>query len=108
MHDSITKTTADRIKSFIRPGVETGIIPRDEYQVVAGALRNLSGAPRPSTPPTTAALLTLAQAADRLSCSKRTVSRMIRAGRLPAVHLTPGAHKSLRVREVDIASLCIG
>lgn len=109
MQPTITKTTADRIKSFLKPAVDTGAIPRDEYEAFVNALRGLTAAgqaegPAGTQPPS--GLLTLAQAAERLSCSKKTVSRMIEGGRLNAVYLTPGANKSLRIRDRELTALC--
>lgn len=60
-------------------------------------------------PNTTAAAetagLTIAEAAERLKVSTRTVSRYIAAGTLPATRIT---HKTVRIKESDVVALLGG
>lgn len=60
-----------------------------------------------STTPATAetADLTIAEAAERLKVSTRTVSRYIAAGKLPAARIT---HKTVRIKESDVVALLGG
>ena len=44
---------------------------------------------------------TIREVAEMLGVSKRTVYRLIRAGSLPVVELTPGGHKRIAVRSLD-------
>lgn len=50
-------------------------------------------------------LLTIAEAAERLKVSTRTVSRYIAAGTLPATRIT---HKTVRIKESDVVALIGG
>lgn len=49
--------------------------------------------------------LTIADAAERLKVSTRTVSRYISAGKLPATRIT---HKTVRIKESDVVALLGG
>lgn len=50
----------------------------------------------------TTRLMTFREVADYLSLSPRTVERMVHAGELPAVRLSP---RAVRFREVDVRDL---
>lgn len=50
-------------------------------------------------------LLTIEEAAERLKVSKRTVSRYISSGRLPATRIT---RKTVRIKAADVAALAEG
>ena len=49
--------------------------------------------------------LTLDEVAGELKCSRDTVTRLIKAGRLPAKDLGQGKHSNYRVRRGDLAAL---
>ena len=51
---------------------------------------------------TTDTLLTLAEVADRLRVSTRTVKRILSRGELPSVRLTSGPGPTVRIREKDL------
>ncbi|UGC98055.1 hypothetical protein [Oceanospirillum phage vB_OsaM_PD0307] len=54
---------------------------------------------------TAVAELTIAEAAERLKVSTRTVSRYIASGKLPAARVT---HKTVRIKESDVVALLGG
>lgn len=58
-----------------------------------------------TTAPAETAELTIADAAERLKVSTRTVSRYISAGKLPATRIT---HKTVRIKESDVVALLGG
>lgn len=51
-------------------------------------------------------LLKLQDAANWLSCSRRYLDELIRAGRLRAVRLDPGSAKTARVSTADLVAFC--
>lgn len=53
-------------------------------------------------------MLTVAEAARRLSCSTRTVARMLDDGTLSRRYLRPGNAKSLRVSAIEVEALACG
>ena len=73
-------------------------------ETLVAALRAYDAGDRPATVPA-GQLLTLREAADRLSCSRHSLWRMIRAGQLPAV--TIGA-RARRVPEAAVVALAKG
>ncbi len=104
MQAALSPATATRIRQFLKPLADAGAIPPLEFDLVARSIRDLTR-PTDTPPPPPAALLTLATAAERLACSKKTVSRLVHTGRLAPVYLTGTAPKSLRVRASEVAAL---
>lgn len=60
--------------------------------------------PPPSHPPADHRMLTIAQAAERLSVSPRTIRRLIGAGRLPAARIGVGG-RLVRIHPHDVRML---
>ena len=105
MSVSVNTSTMSSLRRIAKSAVELGAITRQEYREVMQLLRDLQR-DRAVKPGRKAALVPLKVAAERLSCGKRSVSRMLHDGRLTAVHLKPGSAKSLRVRETELDALC--
>jgi excisionase family DNA binding protein len=107
---TISPNTAGIIVPFLKTLAASGTIPRTEANAAAVLLRGAAhkgGAAQPAAE-TLPQLLTLAQAAERLACSRRTVSRMICDKTLTARYLRPGHAKSLRVSAIEVESLTCG
>jgi hypothetical protein len=103
---TVTDSALNRVREFTRPAVAAGLIRREELAAILAAARAASRSGPPAAPePEAGRLLTLAEAGRRLSCCKKTVARLLQRGALPRVYLTPGAAKSLRVREADVIGL---
>ena len=57
---------------------------------------------RRAVPPAKAGLLIIGEAAAQMRCSVKTVRKLVKAGRLPAIRLTGGKTDPLRFRLLDV------
>lgn len=110
MQTRISATTAETIGAMAISMGRTGALPRTEASAAAAVLRDAAKAQKPENEGRKKAtgLLTTAQVAVRLNCSKRTVERMAGEGSLTRRYLRPGNAKSLRFSEAEVEVLCTG
>lgn len=95
----LSKNTIQLVKSFCKPGVDTGVIPHDEFKELLTLARQENcqeNQPRH--------YLTTNEVAERLHCSTKTVHRMREAGKIRGVFLTD-SKKSLRIPEDELELL---
>lgn len=52
-------------------------------------------------------VLTVPEVAELLRCSQLTIRSLIRAGRLPALNISKGAHPVYRVDQADLERLAV-
>jgi excisionase family DNA binding protein len=107
MQTRISEDTARTAAELLRTMGKTGSLPKTEANAAAAILRS---AAKPNGPETTrpkaTGLLTTAQVATRLNCSRRSVFRMADDGVLTRRFLRPGNAKSLRFIEAEVMALC--
>lgn len=110
MKTRISATTAETIGAMAISMGKTGALPRTEANAAAAVLRDAAKGQKPESEAgrRAAKLLTTAQVAERLTCSKRTVERMADEGGLTRRYLRPGNAKSLRFSEAQVEALCTG
>ncbi len=111
MQQRISPTTAGIIAPVLNGLAASGTIPRSEATAAAAVLREAtrSGSnPTQPTPETRSQLLTVAETARRLSCSPRTIARMLDDGTLRRRYLRPGNAKSLRIAATEVETLANG
>ncbi len=99
----ITKTTIATIRQFCKPGIDTGLIPSDQFQELLKLVKNSGADDRPDRPN----MLTVKQVAVMLHCSTKSIHRMRQAGRLRGTYLN-ASKKSLRFPEKAIRDLVEG
>lgn len=90
----VTLATVHHIREFSKPAVTVGLIHPQEFQEAFRILEEQGESPH--------RLETRQDAAKRLRCHPKTVSRMIQRGIIRAVELIPGNAKSQRVRSDDV------
>ena len=103
----IARPTAAAVCPIIQSLGKTGAIPHSEALACVAILRAAATpaktkdeAPRPVS-----GMLTTAQVADRLQCSRKTVLRMADDGTLARHFLRPGKAKSLRFSDAEVSAL---
>jgi excisionase family DNA binding protein len=98
----ITQTTITTIRQFCKPAIDAGVIPADQFrELITLAKQDSGGAAQAATDKR---MLTVAQVADQLQCSTKTVHRMKTSGRLPGTYLT-ASRKSLRFSQKALDAL---
>lgn len=108
MHPCISPATAELGANLLKTMSSQGLVPKTEAQAAAAILLAAAKKPKDEAAPTAAAprLLTTAQAAERLTCSRKTVLRMADDGLLTRRYLRPGNAKGLRFAEAEVSALC--
>jgi len=104
----ISKKTAKISASLIRTMGDQGVLPKTEAQAAAAVLLSAATAPKADARQTRdkPRLVTTGQAAERLSCSRKTILRMADDGVLTRRYLRAGNAKSLRFCEAELSALC--
>jgi excisionase family DNA binding protein len=104
----ISKDTAKLGSNLLRTMAKQNLLPSSEARAAAAVLMDATKSPKSDSKPDAAKprLLTTAQAAECLSCSRKTVLRMADDGQLTRRYLRPGNPKSLRFSEAELAALC--
>ncbi len=98
----ITENTIRSVKQFVKPGIESGLIPREQFDLMVKAARGNDSRKEPKRYP--AEMLTVKKVAEILNCSTKTVYRMRDNGTLKGVYLTE-SRKSLRFSMKGIEKL---
>lgn len=96
----VTQKTVNFIQQFCRPGIESGMIPREQLDEMINAVTTEKSDAEVRARPR---MLSAKQVAELLNCSTTTVHRMKSSGRLKGVHLTE-SRKSLRFPLSEIAA----
>ena len=99
----ITENTIRAVKQFVKPGIESGLIPRDQFEEMVKAARSRDG--KPEKPQLE--MLTVKKVAEIFDCSAKTVFRMRDSGSLKGVYLTD-SRKSLRFARSEIERVIEG
>jgi hypothetical protein len=103
----ISKATAKISASLIRTMGDQGVLPKTEAQAAAAVLLSAAKSRKPGAKAGgKPCLLTTAEVATRLSCSRKSVFRISDDGHLTRRYLRPGNPKSLRFIEAEVSALC--
>ncbi|MDT9267280.1 MAG: helix-turn-helix domain-containing protein [Limnospira sp. PMC 737.11] len=88
----LSESTITLIEQITRPLASSGAMHPNERTALLRIIKSASPVPQKERK-----LLTLAEAAAALSVSKKTITRMVDAGELDAVHLRKGSPRTIRI-----------
>ncbi len=90
----ITENAIRTVRQFAKPGIESGLIPRDQFDEIIAAARTHATKGADSPKRKQVEMLTVKKVAEILNCSTKTVFRMRDSGALKGIYLTD-SRKSL-------------